>query len=60
MTIIGGIGAIGSLFGGRKKDRTDYRRQAGDSLRGTVETARDLGLHPLAALGHSMGTPTTI
>lgn len=53
------ISGIGSIFG-KKKDKTDYARQTGDSLRGTVTAARELGIHPLAAMGHPMGTPSTV
>lgn len=56
-SIISGIGSIAGIF--KKKDKPDYAAQAGQSLKGTVEMARQLGLHPLAALGHSMATPWT-
>lgn len=53
------IGGLGGLFG-KKKDKTNYRRQTYDSLTGTVTAARDLGIHPLAAMGHSVGTPSVV
>lgn len=53
---LGGIlSGIGSIFGGRQKP--DYAGAAAGSLRGTVKQAQKLGIHPLAALGHSMSTP---
>lgn len=56
LTGIGGIvSGIGSVFG--KQRKPDYRGAAAGSLRGTVTMARKLGLHPLAALGHSMSSP---
>lgn len=53
-TLLSGVGSVFGAFGQKK---TNYKRQTADSLEGTVTKARELGLHPLAALGHPVGSP---
>ena len=56
------VSGIGSVFGGRKESKpkfNDYKKAARGSLQGTIQQARASGLHPLAALGHSIAGPST-
>lgn len=57
------LGGLGSIFGGSKPEGVQYpsfktvKNTTRASLRGTVQEARRNGLHPLAALGHSVASP---
>lgn len=60
-TLMSGVGSM--MGGGSPRTRTprfhrDSMNTARGSLRGTVLEAEARGLHPLAALGHSMASPT--
>lgn len=53
---LGGLGSlVGGLFGGGSSKSPNYKKQARDSILGAVDAAREVGLHPLAALGAAGG-----